>query len=256
VPIIILTADVSTETLRDIAARNWLRLHKPVRAADLASLLQRLLDEAPAAPSSIAATTIHVVEDDAQARSLLMRVLARDGQEVRGHASAEAFLEAYRAGDEACLLVDAQLHGMSGFALLARLRQTGDPLPAVMLTGPGDVDAAVRAIRSGASDFVEKPVRAVTLRAALDRALTRSRDLGKLAAWQQQAADSLTRLTDRQREVMARVLAGEPSKNIAADLGISQRTVETHRAEIMRRTGAKSLPALARLALAAEAGSG
>ncbi|MCX7271810.1 MAG: response regulator, partial [Burkholderiales bacterium] len=193
---------------------------------------------------------------DAQARAMLMRVLERDGQDVIGHASAEAFLEAYRADGDACLLVDGQLPGMSGFDLLARLRQAGDPIPAIMVTGLSDVGAAVRAMRAGASDFIEKPVRAATLRAALDRAVAQSRDVGKLAAWRQKASDSLTSLTTRQREVMARVLAGEPSKNIAADLGISQRTVETHRAEIMRRTGAKSLPALARLAVTAEAGSG
>jgi two-component system CheB/CheR fusion protein len=256
VPVVILTADISTETLQDIAARSYLRLHKPVRAVDLCALLQRLLGEAPQLAPASSATTIHVVEDDEQARSVLLRVLQRDGQEVIGHVSAEAFLEAYRPGGQACLLVDAQLPGMSGFDLLARLRQAGDSLPAIMVTGLSDVSAAVRAMQSGASDFIEKPVRAATLRAALDRALAQSRDLGKLAAWRQKAADSLTGLTTRQREVMTRVLAGEPSKNIAADLGISQRTVETHRAEIMRRTGTKSLPALARLALAAEASTG
>ncbi len=200
-------------------------------------------------------TTIHVVEDGAQARNLLLRVLERDGQAVIGHTSAEAFLEAYRPGGEACLLLDAQLPGMSGFDLLERLRQAGDLLPTIMVTGFSDVGAAVRAMKSGASDFIEKPVLTATLRAALDRALAQSLNLCTLAAWRQKATARLTSLTARQREVMARVLAGDPSKNIAADLGISQRTVETHRAEIMRRTGARSLPALARLALAAEAGS-
>lgn len=251
VPVVILTADISTEALRDIATQNYPRLQKPVRAVDLCTLLQCLLGDAPVLVPTGSATTIHVVEDDEQARSVLLRVLQRDGQEVIGHVSAEAFLEAYRAGGEACLLVDAQLPGMSGFDLLVRLRQSGDPLPAIMVTGLSDVGAAVRAMQSGASDFIEKPVRAATLRAALDRALAQSRDLGKLAAWRQKAADSLASLTARQRDVMARVLAGDPSKNIAADLGISQRTVETHRAEIMHRTGVKSLPALARLALAA-----
>lgn len=256
VPVIILTADISTETLRDVAAQRCLRLHKPVRAADLCALLQRQLHEAQPDPPTGATTTIHVVEDDAQARNLLMRVLQREGQEVVGHASAEAFLEAYRPGGEACLLLDAKLPGMSGFELLARLRRSGDLLPAIMVTGFSDVGAAVQAMKSGASDFIEKPVRAATLRSALDRALAQSRDLGKLAAWRRKAADSLASLTARQREVLTRVLAGEPSKNIAADLGISQRTVETHRAEIMRRTGTRSLPALARLALAAETDAG
>ena len=258
-PVIILTADISTETLRDIAARGCLQLHKPVRVADLAALLQRLLNETQAPPPPTlpaGVTTIHVVEDDAPARAALLRVLQGEGRSVIGHASAEAFLQAYRPGGDACLLLDAQLPGMSGFDLLARLRQAGDALPAIMVTGFGDVGAAVQAMRAGASDFIEKPARAATLGAAIDRAMAQSRDLGKLAAWRQQAAESMTGLTTRQREVLTRVLAGEPSKNIAADLGISQRTVETHRAEIMRRTGAKSLPALARLALAAESGTG
>ena len=250
-PVVILTADRSTATLRQIAARGCLPLHKPVRAADLAGLLQRLLGEAPAASPAGERVAIHVVEDDAEARRLLIRALAREGQEVIGHGSAEAFLAAYRAGPEACLLVDAQLPGMSGFDLLAQLRQAGDPIPAIMVTGLSDVAAAVRAMQSGASDFIAKPVREATLRAALERAFAQSRTHDQRRAWRQSAADSLTGLTARQREVMTRVLAGEPSKNIAADLGISQRTVETHRAEIMRRTGSKSLPALARLAMTA-----
>jgi len=98
--------------------------------------------------------------------------------------------------------------------------------------------------------------RAVTLGDAIARAMAPTRDLRPLADPRQAATDRLTRLTGRQREVMERVLAGEPSKNIAADLGISQRTVETHRAQIRRRTGAKSLPALARLAMAAASGAG
>lgn len=101
----------------------------PVRAADLADLLQRLLGEAPEAPPPSAATTIHVVEDDAQARDLLMRVLERDVQDVIGCASAEAFLEAYHLSSDACLLVVAQLPGMSGFDLLVRLRQARGLIP-------------------------------------------------------------------------------------------------------------------------------
>ncbi len=249
VPVIILTADISTETLRAIAARNYPRLDKPVRAVDLTALLQRLLSEAQDTPPLSRATTIHVVDDDAHARDVFLRVLERDGRTVIGHASAEAFLETYHTGGEACLVLDAQLPGMSGFDLLARLRQAGDTLPVIMVTGFSDVRKAVQAIKSGASDFIEKPVREATLRASLDRAMAHSRDIGKLAAWKREAADHIASLTPRQREIMDRVLAGEPSKNIAADLGISQRTVETHRAAIMHRTGSKSLPELARLAL-------
>ena len=106
-------------------------------------------------------------------------------------------------------------------------------------------------MKAGALDFIEKPFHHSDLRASVDRALEQSRDSGKLLAWRESAADHIAALTPRQRQIMDLVLAGNPSKNIAADLGISQRTVETHRASIMKKAGVKSLPALARLALAA-----
>jgi two-component system, chemotaxis family, CheB/CheR fusion protein len=110
---------------------------------------------------------------------------------------------------------------------------------------------AVQAMKAGASDFIEKPIRGSELIASVDRALEQSRDSTKLFAWRETAAGHIASPTPRQRQVMDMVLAGHPSKNIAADLGISRRTVENHRALIMKKTGSKSLPALARLALAA-----
>ena len=106
-------------------------------------------------------------------------------------------------------------------------------------------------MKAGASDFIEKPIDRAELLASLDRASEQSSNSGKLSSWREAAAKAVRSLTDRQRQVMALVIAGHPSKNIAANLGISQRTVENHRAAIMERTGSKSLPALARLALAA-----
>ena len=106
-------------------------------------------------------------------------------------------------------------------------------------------------MKAGASDFIEKPIGAGQLLACVARALEEARDSSKLAAWREGAADQVAGLTARQHQIMDLVLAGHPSKNIAADLGISQRTVENHRASIMKKTGSKSLPALARLALAA-----
>jgi two-component system, chemotaxis family, CheB/CheR fusion protein len=106
-------------------------------------------------------------------------------------------------------------------------------------------------MKAGASDFLEKPIRGVELLVGVGRALESSRDAGKLMEWRKDAADHLAGLTQRQQQIMAMVLAGHPSKNIAADLGISQRTVENHRASIMKKAGVRSLPALARLALAA-----
>lgn len=140
---------------------------------------------------------------------------------------------------------------MDGFELLQRLRAKKHLLPAIMITGRSDVPMAVRAMKAGASDLIEKPVGRDELLASVNRALDQSRDESKLFAWREKAAHQVADLTPRQHQIMDLVLAGQPSKNIAADLGISQRTVENHRASIMKRTGSKSMPALARLASAA-----
>lgn len=200
---------------------------------------------------------IFVVDDDGNVRNSIRNVLEGDGRTVEDFASCDAFLEAYRPGREACLFVDAYLPGMSGLELLKRLHDAGHRLPAIMITGDSDVQIAVQAMKAGASDFIEKPIGRSELLNIVARALEQSRDSNKLSAWEESAANHIAGLTPRQRQVMDLVLAGHPSKNIAADLGISQRTVENHRASIMTRTGAKSLPALARLALAAAStGSG
>jgi len=170
---------------------------------------------------------------------------------VEEFATGEAFLEAYRPGREACLLIDAYLPGMSGLELLRRLHDAGDRLPAIMITGNSDVPMAVQAMKAGAADFIGKPIGPGELLASVGRALEQARDSGKLSIWRAAAASRIAGLTSRQRQIMEMVLAGQASKNIAADLKISQRTVENHRAAIMEKTGATSLPALARLALEA-----
>ena len=120
-----------------------------------------------------------------------------------------------------------------------------------MITGDGDVAMAVQAMRAGAADFIAKPIGRDELLASIERATLQTRDLAKATAWRETAAARLAGLTARQRQIMDLVLAGHPSKNIAADLGISQRTIENYRAAVMKKTGSKSLPALIRLALAA-----
>ena len=198
---------------------------------------------------------IFVVDDDSHVREAIRSVLEEDGRTVEDFAACEAFLEAYRPGREACLLIDAYLPGMNGLELLQRLQMPAHRLPAIMITGNSDVPMAVQAMKAGASDFIEKPIR--PRRIARQR---RSR-AGTVAGFEQTVwhggrtrRNHVAGLTPRQRQIMDMVLAGHPSKNIAADLGISQRTVENHRASIMKKTGSKSLPALARLALAAGAG--
>jgi two-component system CheB/CheR fusion protein len=264
VPIIILTGDISTDTLRKVAELGYAQLNKPVKPAELTRMIQSLLQPAESAPVSVATVAdpaaspiLYVVDDDRHVREALRRLLEEAGFAVDAYASCEAFLQFYQPlmahpDREACLLVDAWLPGMPGLALLQALRDAGAQLPAIMITGDSDVPLAVQAMKAGAADFIEKPIRAEELLNSVVRALERSRDAGKRVAWHAEAAEHIAGLTLRQRQVMAMVLAGNPSKNIAADLGISQRTVENHRATIMKKTGARSLPALARLAVAAQ----
>jgi len=141
---------------------------------------------------------------------------------------------------------------MKGLDLLKHLHNRDDHLPAIMITGNSDVRVAVQAMKAGASDFIEKPIGPNELLECVARAFEQLLSSHKLFAWREAAVSHISELTPRQHEVMDLVLAGCPSKIIAADLGISQRTVENHRALIMKKTGSKSLPALTRLALAAQ----
>ncbi len=196
-------------------------------------------------------TTIFVVDDDAGIRQSVADVLELEGLVVKTFASCEDFIARTANTADGCLLVDAYLPGMSGLDLLLKIQADGFAMPAIMITGNSDVPMAVQAMKAGAVDFIEKPFRHIELLACIDRAMELSRDQQQLVSWRLNAATQLSALTDRQREILEMVLAGHPSKNIAADLGISQRTVENHRASIMKRTGATSLPELARLAVAA-----
>jgi two-component system CheB/CheR fusion protein len=266
IPAIILTGDISTGTLGHVALLRCVQLNKPVKLPELTQAIQHLLPAArsvvhpPAARPAEAASSsgppvIFVVDDDSNVREAIRSVLEEEGRIVEDYAACEAFLAAYRPGREACLVIDAYLPGMSGLELLQRLRDAGHLLPAIMITGNSDVPMAVQAMKAGASDFIEKPISRDELLASVERALEQARDSSKLSARQDDAARHVAGLTPRQHQIMELVLAGHPSKNIAADLKISQRTVENHRASIMKKTGTKSLPALARLALVA-AGSG
>ena len=178
-------------------------------------------------------------------------LLQEDGYAVELFADGPAFFEAYRPGREGCVLVDALMPGMSGIELIERLKAEGHELPAIVITGNGAVPMAVQAMKAGAVDFIEKPVGHEDLLASVKRALDQTRDAATLSASRETALTRVASLTARQRQILDLVLAGHPSKNIAADLGISQRTVDNHRAAIMRKTGSKSLPALVRTALAA-----
>lgn len=261
-PVIVLTGDITTGTLRRIASQNCVQLNKPIKPKELTQVIERLLPKSksntrvrvqPPAEAGAHRDTpvIFIVDDDSEIREGIRSTFEAEGRKVEDYATCEAFLEAYRPGQEGCLLIDAYLPGMSGLELLRRLNGMGHRLPAIMITGNSDVPIAVEAMKAGASDFLEKPIASTELLASVNRALERSKDATKLSAWHTEAATRIAKLTPQQRRIMGLVLAGHPSKNIAADLGISQRTVENHRASIMKKTGSKSLPALARLAIAA-----
>ena len=260
VPAVILTGDISTAMLNDIAHDGYSLLHKPVKFAELSELIARLLTDAQnghapvresEAPPPAGPPVIFVVDDDPDVRDMLRRIIEADGRPVEVYATGAAFLAAYRPGTPGCLLTDAYLPGMSGMDLLRLVREGAHPLPTIMITGSSDVAMAVASMKAGAADFIEKPVGAASLLASITEALDHAAHGSRRAALSEQARIHFAGLTTRQRQVMDMVLAGHPSKNIAADLGISQRTVENHRASIMRRSGVKSLPALARLAVAA-----
>ena len=260
IPVVILTGDISTETLRAIAFHKCEHLNKPSSLKDLIAVINRLVPvrrlPAEASSSCVAAVkaikpVVFVVDDDSHVRFAVRSMLENEGRVVEDYEDAETFLDGYRPGRGGCLLIDANLPGISGIDLLKRLKDAGHLLPAIMITGHSDVPMAVEAMKAGVLDFLEKPIRGIELLAVVARALEQADDSGKLTSWRKEAVDQLAGLTRRQTQIMEMVLAGHPSKNIAADLGISRRTVENHRASIMKRTGSRSLPALARLAVAA-----
>ena len=256
VPVVILTGDLSAATLHDVVQAGCKPLNKPIKPDDLLQSIRALFSmpaalPVPTVPSQDGDPIIFVVDDDATLRAMLRGVLETNGYRVEDYAGGDAFLAAYRPGQEGCLLVDAAMPGMDGLEVLRRLTAAGHSLPGIVITGHGDVAMAVAAMKAGALDFIKKPVSVPDLLVEVLRALGRSHDANLRSASKAEAVSSMAGLTARQRDVMTMVLAGHPSKNIAADLGISQRTVENHRASIMRRTGTKSLPALARLAVAA-----
>jgi two-component system CheB/CheR fusion protein len=260
IPAIILTGDISSDSLREIARLGCVHLNKPVRAKELMRIAQRLLAKSKSAAPDGAqqlrleadtSSTVFVVDDDAAIRDAARDLLQENGYTVELFADGEAFLDAYRPGREGCLLADVMMPGMSGVELIERLKSEGRQLPTIVITGNGAVPIAVQAMKAGAVDFIEKPVGHQELLASVKRALDQTRDSAKLSACRATAALRVASLTRRQRQILDLVLAGHPSKNIAADLGISQRTVDNHRAGIMRKTGSKSLSALIRTALAA-----
>ncbi len=193
---------------------------------------------------------VHVIDDDEAMRDSLSFLLDMQGFETRVYESAMAFLDALPEIPGGCVLTDVRMPGLSGLELIDHLRAQGSDLAVVVMTGHGDVPMAVEAMKAGVIDFIEKPfaddvlLRAV--RGALDRQDAPHGDGGR-----KEAEARLVALSPRERDVLAGVVAGKANKVIAHDLGISPRTVEIYRANLMTKTGARNMAELMRLALLA-----
>lgn len=193
---------------------------------------------------------VHVIDDDEAMRDSLSFLLDMQGFQTRVYESAIAFLDALPEISGGCVLTDVRLPGLSGLELIDQLRAQGRDLAVVVMTGHGDVPMAVEAMKAGVIDFIEKPfaddvlLRAV--RGALDRQDSPQEDGGR-----KEAEARLESLSPRERDVLAGVVAGKANKVIAHDLGISPRTVEIYRANLMTKTGARNMAELMRLALLA-----
>lgn len=194
--------------------------------------------------SSSPVPVVYVVDDDPDICASLCLLLEAEGHIVRTFDSAVSFLETYDDGWTGCLVLDVRMPGMSGLELQHELRRRGMVMPIIFLTGHGDVPMASRAFRSGALDFIEKPFRDDALLERIDDALERDaaeRMAREVASRERKCYE---RLTPREREVFALVVAGNSNKEIARLLGISHRTIDVHRARVMEKLGAHTLPDL------------
>lgn len=198
---------------------------------------------------------VFVVDDDAGVRDSLVMLLRLAGHEVESFESAVRFLSDAQPKPGDCLIADIRMPEMDGLALQQELIRRGSRLPIIVVTGHGDVALAVQAMKAGALDFIEKPFSRDLILSAVRRALDRAAEPALSNVPQEDIATRIALLTDREREVYDRVVAGKQSKEIAFELGTSPRTIEIHRARVMQKMQARTVQDLVRMALAANAGS-
>lgn len=193
--------------------------------------------------------TVFIVDDDPSVRDALGLLLGVHDYRLAVFADADSFLRALKPHWHGCLLLDIRMPGMDGLSLQKKLLELGCDLPVVIMTGHGDVDSAREAFRAMAVDFLEKPLDGARLLAAIAEAFERQRRAADAALSRDQIQRRLDGLTPREREVMARVVAGRHNREIAAELAISPRTVEVHKARMMDKLGVASVAELVRLSL-------
>ena len=189
---------------------------------------------------------VFLVDDDPAVRTSVTLLLTSMGHPVDSFESAQQFLDAYRDDRPGCLLVDVRMPGLSGLELQGRLKAVGITLPVIVITGYGDIPMAVRAMQAGAVTFLEKPFREQELWENVQRAIELDTEQRRRATHRAEWQQRLAHLTVAERQVLDRVVAGHPNKQIAAELGVSQRTVEVRRANVMRKMQVNSVVELAR----------
>jgi len=197
---------------------------------------------------NISEATVFIVDDDSAVRDSLMLMIEQEGIKVETYNNGEDFLSVCHNGTYGCAILDIRMPGMDGMQLQQELNRRNIKLPIVFLTGHGDIPLSVKAVKTGAVDFLTKPVTRENLLSSVRSAILESQRLITQLESGQDAKSKLADLTEREREVMALAVAGSPNKEIARRLGISHRTVEIHKSKIMHKTGATNLLDLARIA--------
>jgi two-component system response regulator FixJ len=194
--------------------------------------------------------TVMVVDDDAGVRNAMRSLLKSVGLEAALFSSAQEFLDAYRATQPGCLLLDIRMPGMSGLELQQQLNVRGAVIPVIFMTGHGDIPMAVEAMQHGAFDFLQKPFRDQDLLDRIQRAIIRDGELRKSLSEHNRIQERLETLTPREREVLDLMVKGQQNKSVAQELGVSPRTVEIHRARVMEKMAVQSVAELVHMMMA------
>ena len=225
----------------------------PVRQVSFTFKIASLIAGTPsmkgARPAGSPSPTVYVVDDDQAVCTSLRLLLKSAGLATQSMSSAAEFLAAYQPGQHGCLVLDVRMPGMNGLELQQELNVRGATIPVIFVTGHGDVPMAVEAMQHGAFDFLQKPFRDQELIDRIQRALARDASMYAALREHEHIRERLRSLTPRERQVLQLMTEGKPNKVMAHELGVSQRTVEIHRARVMEKSGASSLAQLVRMVM-------